>query len=297
MDQVQRGTSNTISVSFYDGERPVTLTSATLGVTGLTVGTIVATGTSASAVQGGWSYVLPPVAECGLLTATWTGEDADSNVWSETQTIEVVGAFYFRLADLKSLPDINDNDTYNGLYADARQWIETLIERTCNTSFVERYRVDPINPSKIYTTGPYPEIVLNDPYPRRILGVTLDTHVLSGGELATLAINGRVVGPASAYSFTPSLQNLWANGEISYVAGYSTEPPEDLRIAALTAARNRLIAVNGASGIPSRARSITNQVGNISLSTAGGPDHPTGLDDVDAVICGWRDNVKRLAFA
>lgn len=283
MQQVTRGTSNTISATFFDGENLAAVTSATLGVVASDGTVIVAPGTSATEPATGsdsWTYVLPPVADCERLTATWAGVDADSNVWSVIQPIDVVGGFYFDLNDLKAMPDIAGDDTYNGQYIKARQWIETLIERVISASFVERFFEETHHNRR--------RIFLRETYPVRILSVSVDGTAVSTTPM--FLDNEILITREMGWPLR------WSRATIRYVAGYTTEPPEDLRIAALQAARNRLLSVDGASGIPERALSMTNAFGNIRMATAGS-DAPTGYPEVDAVICGWRDKISISGIA
>ena len=79
--------------------------------------------------------------------------------------------------------------------------------------------------------------------------------------------------------------------DVRYEAAYTDTCPGDLREAASQAARFRLLQTDGASGIPNRATSMTNEFGNVQLSTAG-KDRPTGIPDVDAVINSYAQQAR-----
>ena len=61
--------------------------------------------------------------------------------------------------------------------------------------------------------------------------------------------------------------------------------PHDMRDAAITAAADRVLREY--STIGARTRSMTNDLGVTQQFSYAGPDHPTGLDEVDAVIMSY----------
>ena len=73
---------------------------------------------------------------------------------------------------------------------------------------------------------------------------------------------------------------------IEGTAGYSDAPPQPIKWAMLTLARQHVL--DQVSRIPDRALSIANEFGNISLAQAGGLWRPTSLPDVNAVLNRYR---------
>lgn len=281
MQQILRGTSNTITATFLDGEDPVSVTGVTVTVTD-SAGAVLVTAQSTTGADDAWSYLLPSVDECDQLTAVWTGTGPSSSTRHTTEEIEVVGGYLFTLARLKSFPDIAGDDTYNGAYVFAREKVESLVERTCGTPFVEKFKRETHRAGR--------RVRLYENYPRRIIWVKANGVATSLDDVVLR--HDLVCGPFHCNDEI----------EVGYVHGYSyngavPQAPPDLSDAAALAARYGLLGTEGQSGIPQRARGITNQSGtSFSLSTAG-PNHPTGYDDLDEVICGWRDRVRIPAIA
>jgi hypothetical protein len=74
-----------------------------------------------------------------------------------------------------------------------------------------------------------------------------------------------------------------ANVVISGTAGVTTTPPEEIKWAARTIARDYCLSLH--SRIPSRALTIQNEFGQVEVrAQAGGPGRPTALPDVNAVL-------------
>lgn len=198
---------------------------------------------------------------------------------------------YFALNDLRAYPDLSSVDTYpDEVLGKARDWIESLVERVCHTSFVAKPRTE------LRSGNGGDCLALSS---ARVLSVTacsVDGTALDAGELALLVVEpgGLVYRRSSAGAVT---WNTWPAGirniEVTYNAGYSASPPADLVEAMLTAARMHVLESRGASGVPSRATSITNEFGNVNYSTAS-ETRPTGIPECDAVITDWRRKAMPL---
>lgn len=277
MTQVERGTSATISVSFFDGEDVAPVVSATIGIVSSSGAVVVDPGTATTAGSECFTYLLGPPPECDRLTATWTGLDADSNVWSTTTVIEVVGAFYFGLRALRMMPEIVDSgDRYSSEdLADGRRFAESLIERRCGTSFVERFHEE-LQPAP---EGLAVDIWVDDPYPVRLLGISLDGTPVADVDLPNLTFHRDKILPTQNHVWPTPFGLAWTAATVRYVAAYSTEPDSDLRSAGLVVARDYVTTVHGNSEVSTA--SLESLVSSATLD----------------LIEGWRDKVRLVGVA
>lgn len=191
---------------------------------------------------------------------------------------------YFTTAELRALPDLDDDQRFpDARLVAAHDWIAAIIRRECETSFI----VETITDERVSGTG-CAGLRLNDPYVREVTAVTVDGVAFTVDQMAAVVIdNGYVYQALDAY---------WTHGRrnvvVSYTAGYSETPPADLKEAALRAARHWLLSMDGWSGVDERSTSITNDYGNINLATASADERPTGLPMVDATITSWARKVR-----
>lgn len=256
-----------------------------------------------------------PTSTVDQLTVTWTAV-VGGTATTVTQRLDVVGGLYFDLGELRALPNMSDPPPGNttGLkYPDvqliaARMWIEALIERVCDTSFVQRYARQVFDGNH---TDPLGTLSLREPYARSILSVRLNGVFMTPTELAGLAVfeSGKLERYATGYAVQSGDYSPFSNGsgygynispwprgrrniEVRYAAAFADLPADDLRQAALQAARYRVLSVYGSSGTPDRALSVSGEYGVFSLASANVKDRPTGLPEVDATILGWRDHVR-----
>jgi hypothetical protein len=190
---------------------------------------------------------------------------------------------YFTLAEFRALPDMDDS----AQYADARveaasDYIVGVIERTVKTSFVARTVTDERH------DGGRDAIVLREPSALSVTGATENGVTVT----RTLRVaHGILRQFASATSYTPV---RWSDGVgnigVTYSAGYSTVPPDDIKEAALRGTRAYLLETSSRAGVTDRRSTITNDQGTTTYVMAG-PDHPTGYPQVDEVILGWRSRL------
>lgn len=196
----------------------------------------------------------------------------------------MVAAPYFTTAEFRSLmSDMDEEARYPDVQVEAaRNWAEALIERFCRTSFVARTTTETLD-------GGDWCLVLSTPFVQSVTSVTIAGVLLTGYDYS---YRGGVLErrPTGTYSYP----TVWTFGRrnivVVYEAGYSAAPPNDLKLAAMQATRDRVIRMSPTSGSPSeRATSITNDIGGTTQFATAGVDRPTGLPDADAVIVGWRD--------
>lgn len=199
---------------------------------------------------------------------------------------------YFTTAELRALPDMSDTTTYSDAKLEAaHDWIASVIERECGTSFVARTRTEKRNGSGTDI------LLLSAPYVLSITSVTVDETAFTAAEVADLEPASFIDGSLEGYLGVVYRPNgyYWSQGtrnvEITYEAGYTSTPPADIKEAALAAARYHLLAKAPTSSLSDRATSITNEFGNVQLSVAG-EDRPTGLPEVDATIMAWAKRVR-----
>jgi hypothetical protein len=84
----------------------------------------------------------------------------------------------------------------------------------------------------------------------------------------------------------------FGNISVTYVAGYSSTPPLDIKEAAMRGTRAYLLETSEKSGVLDRRSSVTNDLGGTTTYVIAGGNNPTGYPQVDAVIVGWRDRVR-----
>lgn len=195
---------------------------------------------------------------------------------------------YFTTAELRALPDMGDTTRYtDARLTAAHDWVAGVIFRECGTSFVAESVTERLD------GGGTDTLILSRPYVLSITSASVGGVALTQAELDALFLRGGLLYRPTGYT--------WASGRgnvtVTYSAGYATAPPADLKEAALIAARYHLLTTDGKSGASDRATSITNEFGNIQLSTASADGRPTGLPEVDATITAWARRVRMPGFA
>lgn len=184
---------------------------------------------------------------------------------------------YFTLEEFRRLPQMDDSNKYADEDVErAAAYITAIIERVVGTSFVAREFTKTFR-------GTAWDVTL----PAFLIEVTSTS---SGGTALT--------GPLSFDD--PTTVGTWAdvqNTTVTYTAGYSTEPPADIKEAAMQATRARLLEKHGTARVQDRASSVAGDAGGTTTYIVAGADHPTGYPEVDAVILGWHRRLFSLGFA
>lgn len=196
---------------------------------------------------------------------------------------------YFTLVELRAMPDVTDTVKYPDATVElAAAYVVSVIERVA-FPFLER-TVTGEKHSGTRANRNNRSIVLSKRLARAVTAVTENGVAYAAGDLAQLVLDRGVLQriPAAGSCPMPWLEGV-RNISLTYTYGYSTAPPGDVKEAALQATRARLLSAHGRAGLSDRAKSITNDQGNISLSTAG-VDGPFGIPEVDEVVLGY---VKR----
>lgn len=191
---------------------------------------------------------------------------------------------YFTTAELRALPDMQDATRFpDARLTAAREWVEAIIERECGTSFVHRTVTD-----ERLTGSGTDVLALGEVYVRAVSAVTVDSVAYTGPEVTALYVAEGLVYAGTGTTWAATSRG---NVTVTYTHGWSTEPPADLKEAAMRAARNWLLSQHAWSGLDSRTTSLSNSDGTFTISTPG-QDRPTGWPDVDATIIAWRDRVR-----
>lgn len=280
MDRVLRGSASTIQATFYADEAPVDSSVAvTIGIVNDLGDEIVAPGTATvagAALDGTYEYVLTPTdtARVDILTASWTATIGGNAMILETR-VEVVGGFYFTLADARGSDSaLASTSKYTAAQIrEARDEVEDECESICGVAFVPRYR-------RLTRAGNRSDsIVVPDPMVRQIFSLTVDGTAYTQDELDDLIIDTGVITNKNSVFGGQTI-------DIAYEHGHS-QPPSDIRRAALTRIKHQLFASH--SAIPDRAISFQSaDGGTYSLATAGRGASLTGIPDVDAVYARHR---------
>lgn len=190
---------------------------------------------------------------------------------------------YFTTAELRALPDMEDTIRFPDARLEAaHDWIVAIIERECETSFIARSITEQLNGSG--REG----LDLSTPYVQSVEAVTVDGVTFTAGDISGLIWqDGYLYQSAGAHWPATSRGNV----TVTYTAGYSTEPPGDLKEAALRGARHWLLTMDAWSGVDERTTSMTSDYGTTTVIVAD-DKHPTGLPFVDATINAWARRVR-----
>lgn len=284
--QIQRGTAATLSWQNVDGDgEPAAPAGAVTVSVERSDGTVVLSPGTATSGSGDnpRTVALTAVqnADLDLLTVTWTDTgDASSHV----TVVEVVGGFYFTVAEARSSDPALENDTkypQPALVA-ARRQVEEEFERICDVAFVPRYRRDVV--------------------PVGCHSLLLAPQIRVVRSVATVAGNGTETAWTDEqldwlrfedWGVVQLLGNPVPSAAvaIAYEHGYD-RPPSEVKRAALQ--RLRYLLSQPLTGLPDRATSFSvAEGGTYKLDQAGATK--TGIPDIDAVLHRWSMRVPGVA--
>lgn len=194
-----------------------------------------------------------------VLTAVWSV----SGVVRHTSHHRVVGGFLFTVTELAERAGIQADHDLSTLRSE-RDRVTDLIESYCGAQS-PRYDLE-----EFIGTSSWHHVTMFRPI-RVLRSVTCDGVAQTVANVDVDPNSGTLHGP------------VWFARECS--VGYEhgpDAPPADLRDAAVTAAADALLRRRGVYG--PRVRSATNDAGVTQQFSYAGKDHPTGIDEVDAVI-------------
>ncbi len=207
----------------------------------------------------------PALTQLGMITLVWAGV-LDSAPWTVTDTLEVVDAWPFTLADMRAAnTDLADPDRRPAeVLAMARLVACARVEAITRVSWVTR---------RVTETVPAPAgLTLRLGHPE-----VQELHAVS---VAGASIPTSEVGVASAAGVL-ARDAGWGSDTVTIDYSHGRTPPPEL------AAAIRDLAVFSAATwgarVPERATAVSTDVGMFRLSMPG-RDGPTGLPDIDAVL-------------
>ena len=273
--QVLRNTAETLTVTFYSGETGTAADGAvTIGIVDEAGATVVASGTSTTAVGSGvYTYALAAQSNLKKLTATWTGTFG-SEMSFDTHH-EVVGGWYATPAEVRAMDSILGEATTFPLadLIDAIDYSTAIIDDYTGTSWVQRYHREILNGTNSDT------IRVSKMFPATLLSASINGTALTASQITDTALfdDGTLQRKSDTWDYTDP-GNLVL---IEVEAGVGTVAPNDLRWAARTLARYHLL--EQVSRIPDRAISVQSEFGQIQLAQPG-MNRPTPLPDVNVVL-------------
>jgi hypothetical protein len=206
---------------------------------------------------------------CQLTTAEALTLDVLTAVWSiagvvrATSHHRIVGAYPFTVAQLADRAGMAEDFDQAQLRGE-RDRITDLVEEYCGP-VVPRYDLE-----QWYSRGTSTHVLEHRPV-RVLRSCTVDGDPEPVADLLVDYPSGVVTGDVLFYD----------ECTIGYEAGLDA-PPHDLREAMLDAAADRLKREWGTVG--PRVRSVSDGMGVTQQFAYAGKNHPTGLDEVDAVI-------------
>lgn len=273
--RVLRTAKATLSRTFYLDEVATPATgSVSVSVTRLD-GTIVqstaATGPDAS---NAYSFLWQGSDVLDELLLTWSATVAGDAVVLDSDVIEVVGAFYFGLAEARAIDQTLANTTKypTALLVDARVATEDECEKITGQAWVPRFRRETLSADN---AG---RLRLSKTMIRTIRAITVNGSAWSGSSLTGLGFSDTGMVYSDSASFLPARQLGRKNVTIEYEHGHDRPTPDILRGAKL---RFKSIALSGKSALPDRAeRLVTVDAGTVFLASPA--VDKVGIPEVDA---------------
>jgi hypothetical protein len=248
-----------------DGNPADAVGTVTVDLVRVSTGTVLATGRATSDTSGSGTYTAAlTAAECATLDviqATWK---AGTTVRATTEH-RIVGGFLFSRPQLRAQEGIGSLSTFSDAALDtARDLVTDKFEDCTGVSWVPTFDL-----YRTVVRARTEVLVLPHRPIRAVRTITMDGTAI---DLTTIDVDADA-GLIAGRPFSGEMV-------IGFEHGYDG-PPQDLRDAALQYARFKLLG--DTSGISPRARTLANEFGNVTYSTAG-RDYPTGLPDVDEVL-------------
>lgn len=279
MDQVLRNTAATASVTFYNGsigadaDGTVTVTAKKADGT-----TLFSTSATNDPAPGVYTTVIPPQATLNQLTLTWTGTFTGTTVSIESN-VEIVGGFYFSIAELRAQDKNFDNLTKypNSALIDARAYVEAEFEDICHRAFVPRYHRE----TGIVTDYDTHTLWLEKPEVVRFISLKV-----AGVD----QLSWYTAGYLTKDKWSPRIVNLnnvaigavYSNVDAEYEYGM-TQVPLPIKQKALK--RAKMFLMGQTSTLDERAVSMSlPDIGTINLAQPGVRGSETGVPDIDIVL-------------
>lgn len=286
MERILRNTSAIISQTFYNGETAVEADSPVTVVAKKADGTTLFSVTATNDPGVGiYTVVIPPQANLNILTLTWTGTFS-STVVSLESTVEIVGGFYFSIAELRGFDSIFSNIVKytNDALVNARNQVESEFEDICHRAFVPRFYRE----TGVITDPDEDMIWLEKPELIKILTFKVNNIDYSSwygsGYFARDKYSPRGIhvynSALGLFAFNPDYYPDAIVAEYEYGM---TQVPLPIKQKALKRARMLLVGQN--STIDERALTMSlPDIGTVNLATPGMRGAETGVPDIDVVL-------------
>jgi len=245
-------------------------------------GVAVLAATTAYSITNGIAYNADHAVLAALdtYTCTWTGmQSTEAKEW--TTIVEACGGYLFEVTEMRAFDSAFASST---VFSDAkmraaRAAAEQRLEQACRVAFVPRAR-------RLTLAGlGHSALFLPDNAVRRVVTLSVDDVAFTADELSELDVRewGRVTrGDGLAFEDGADIEVFYEHG-LDY-------PDAPVVQAAMLLAREYLVR----SALSSRATVEATDVGFFRVSVAG-PDRPTGLPEVDAVIADFGRRRPRVA--
>jgi hypothetical protein len=288
LTRVARSAPATLTHTFVVGETPTDAAGAvTVTIVDANGAAVVTAATATHGTTGVYTYAMAGQSLLARYSVAWTGTFSGSAV-TETDYVEVVGGFFFNLADARASDSSLVDPTRFPLtaLASARQEVEDEAEMICDRAFVPRYRRAVLDGSGT------PDVLLTDYVWAQDGRSAADVRAIRSAKVAPLVGQTFVSLTAGELAATTVTADgllrrvdggIWTEGVQNVVVEYEygwDAPPSDLVRAAMVRLRDRLAI--STSGIPDRASSFTAvDGGTFRLDMPGA--FKTGLPVVDAV--------------
>jgi hypothetical protein len=276
LTRVLRTSKATLSKVIYLDETATAASgSVTVTITrldGTTVESGTATGPSASNVYT-WTFGGRDILD--ELIVTWSGTFGGDAVVLDQDRIEVVGGFFFGIAEARAIDSTFSNTTKwpESALIEARTQTESEAELICGQAFVPRYAREVLS-GRWRTTMPLSNTMI-----RNVRSVTVAGSAFSGTQVANIGFDD--AGAISVSSLWPPSQE-WRGGARNIVIEYEhgwDRPPVDI----VRAAKRRFasILLQNNNPLPDRTERVTTtELGTVTLAS---PSYDkTGIPEVDA---------------
>lgn len=238
---------------FTDADETATDTTGSptvAAVSRVTGATLTAPAVTTLTAAGAYSCELTPTAHTGdldIIDLTWTGTVA-SKTRTYMQTVEVVGAFYVSLPELRTVSVLSTRDAAQ--LRKFRMEAEDLIEPARGTAYVHRCAVESYD---VQLTG---LVRLRHRHPVRLLALRIDGEAQDVADFTFDAVTRTLVPVSGRFTCKTVV-------EVAYVHGYAS-PPQLLREAVTEYVRAKAVVADSSQqrGVSSVSSLATGEVYN-----------------------------------
>lgn len=276
MDRILRASGASVSMQFYDANAdpadPGTVTADVTDSAGVAVAGLTGAATTGTTTA---PRVLAIPASLTTLDHYFVRWNMAGGQYRESD-FELVGAFLFAIKELQTFePLLADETAYPlDLVRDVRQAVEDTFESEQVTGRAFRPRGRRV----ILDGNDSQRIRVPDVDIRSIVSASIDGVALTAPEIADIRFSPRI-GRLTRWSLGSW---TWGSDNVSILYEYGMrQTPDDVRIAAMRAAREELLG--SALDIHDRATAAFTDAGAFRITLAG-RDGTTGLPKVDAVL-------------